>query len=206
MTITVTTLAVLCFAVASNGQGTLRITFDGPPPQAPGTAMLVTRYDEAGLSFTPISTNDGRHAFVRRGGGTLGYPENGTAYVQAGLGTTLMFTFTNRSVFDIVSVDLAGYSTVVPEGYFRFVGYRHSGEVVTNDITINGIAFQTFALGPQFTGLDRVEIPSTPWSLDNLVLRVPEPACAALAAWGLVLLAARWRMARPKPRAPARAA
>ncbi len=199
-------LAALYVTLRSNAQGTFHITFDGPPPQPPGTQYGTLRYDEAGVSFTPINPTNWGNAFARNGGGILGFPENGTAYLQAGLGTTLMFSFTNRSVFDIVSVDLAGYSTVVPEGYFRFVGYRHSGEVVTNDITINGITFQTFTLGPQFAGLDRVEIPSTPWSLDNLVLRVPEPGCAVLAAWGLVLLAARWRMARPKPQAPARAA
>jgi len=43
-------------------QGT--ITFDGPPPQPPGTAALMQLYDEGGLWFVPILGTDG---FVRRG-------------------------------------------------------------------------------------------------------------------------------------------
>ncbi len=185
-----TAVALLCQDLLCCGQGTLHITFDGPPLQAPGTARLVTQYDEAGVSFTPISTNDGRHAFVRNGGGILGFPENGTTYVQAGLGTTFMFSFTNRSVFDIISIDLAGYSDVVPAGHVHFVGYRHTGEVVNSDIPVDGMSFQTFSLGPGFTGLDRVEIPNFGWSLDNLVLRVPEPMSTSLFGWlgGFLLL------------------
>ena len=46
------------------GQGTLQITFDQPTPQPPGTAVLIHRYDESGMTFTPI----GMEGFVRTGG------------------------------------------------------------------------------------------------------------------------------------------
>src|SRR5437879_4609487 len=105
--------AGFCIAANSYGQGTLRITFDGPPVQPRGTAALVTNYYESGVLFTPITPGDPHHAFVRNGGGISGYPDDGTTYLQAGLGSTLMFRFTNGSAFNLVSVDLAEYSTVV---------------------------------------------------------------------------------------------
>ena len=56
---------VLLFATERcRSQGTLQITFDEPTPQPPGTAVLIQRYDESGMTFTPI----GVEGFVRRGG------------------------------------------------------------------------------------------------------------------------------------------
>jgi hypothetical protein len=116
------------------------------------------------------------------------YPENGTVYLQAGLGSTLMFSFLDGTVFNVVSVDLAEYSTVVPVLTVPFVGYRHDGSVVTTNMTPDGIIdgtgpladFETFYFDDRFTDLDRVEIPTHGWSLDNLVVSIPEPATGAL--------------------------
>jgi hypothetical protein len=75
------------------------------------------------------------------------------------------------------------------------VGYRQDGSVLTDDITtagiFNGIApvFQTFHFDPGFSDLVRVEIPTIAWSLDNLVLSVPEPGTSTLLAIGAVLSA-----------------
>ncbi len=44
----------LCF-----GQGTLTITFDGPPNQPVGSQILVQQYFESGMSFRPLSGTDG---------------------------------------------------------------------------------------------------------------------------------------------------
>lgn len=70
---------------------------------------------------------------------------------------------------------------------------------MTRDTTTDGIIdgtgpladFQTFDFAnyPQFSGLTRVEIPTYGWSLDNLVVIIPEPNSSSLMlAGGLVLM------------------
>jgi hypothetical protein len=171
------------------GQGTLDpllITFDGPPIIPPNSQYGVQNYFESGFWFRGRD----RNGFVRNTGYASFYPYNGTTYVQAGLGSSLLFSATNGSVFDIVSVDVAEYSSVVGPGTVHFVGYRHDGYVVTADLDTGGLDFHTVYFGPGFTGLDRVEIPNFGWSLDNLVVAgivAPPPTPVVLGrvvAWG----------------------
>lgn len=189
-------LCLISVSVCCQGQGTFNwITFDGPPPQPSGTAFLIQRYDEAGMSFVPLPGSVG---FVRSGGGRDGFADNGSPYLQTGLGTSLMFSFTNGTVFDMISVDLAEFSVTVTNTTVRFVGYRYDGSVVTTDLTTDGIIdgtgplpdFETFYFGSEFSGLERVEIPTYGWSLDNLVVSVPEPAGGTLLVAGGLLLGA----------------
>jgi len=95
-----------------------------------------------------------------------------------------MFGLDDASSFDPVSVDLAEYSTVVPDAVtVPFVGYRRDGSTVTASFTTDGVMdgtgpladFQTFQFPGGFTSVYQVRIPAYGWSLDNLVLRVPEP-------------------------------
>jgi hypothetical protein len=86
-------------------------------------------------------------------------------------------------------VDLAGYSSVLPDFAVDFVGYHPDGSTVTNTFLGSGIAFRTFGFGPEFSNLSRVEIPSISWSLDNLVVAVPEPGVLPLAVFVGALLA-----------------
>ena len=139
--------------------------------------------------FRPLGVVEPGNGFIRQGGSFSIYPENGTPYIQTALGDSLVFSFTNGDLFDLLSVDLAEYSTVVPDAAtVRFTGYRSDGSTVTRDFTTDGIIdgtgpladFQTFAF-TGFTGLTRVEVPGFGWSLDNLrVTPVPEPATGAL--------------------------
>lgn len=165
--------------------------------QLAGTAALTTNYNEAGMSFTPINPTDWNSAFGRVGADPRAErPDNGTSYLQAGLGSTLAFNFANGSIFDLLSVDLAEYSTVVPDAVtVQFIGYHPDGSSVTTSFTTDGIIdgtgpladFQTFNF-TGFTDLARVAIPTYGWSLDNLVVSVPEPTSGAmLLAGGLVL-------------------
>ena len=107
-----------------------------------------------------------------------------------------MFGFYDGSIFDLVSVDLAEYSTVIPTARtVPFIGYRPDGNIVAGSFTTDGIMdgtgplpdFQTFYFGSRFRGLTRVEIPSYGWSLDNLVVTIPEPCPGALMILGAVI-------------------
>jgi hypothetical protein len=169
------------------GQGTINITFDGSPFQPVGTSYGSSSYIEAGISFTPIDPNAPFAQFGRRkGGGTPPpyWPDNGTAYLQTGIADSLKFSFLNNSVFGVSSVDLAGFSDIHPDFSVQFVGYRPDGSTVTTDFSGNGLNFKTFYFGPEFTGLSRVEISTIGWSLDNLVVSVPEPGTGMLLLLG----------------------
>jgi hypothetical protein len=76
-----------CAATQCLAQGT--VTFDGPPVQPPGMDRMVQAYQEAGVRFAPIPETDG---FVMGGSNPpTGWPNNGTAFVGASLGNSLMF-------------------------------------------------------------------------------------------------------------------
>ena len=139
--------------------------------------------------FRPLGVVEPGNGFARTGLGVAELPQNGSAYVQTLLGDSLVFSFTNGDLFDLLSVDLAEYSTVVPDAAtVRFIGYRPDGSTITRNLTTDGVIdgtgpfadFQTFAF-TGFTGLSHVEVPGFGWSLDNLrVIPVPEPAMGAL--------------------------
>jgi hypothetical protein len=159
---------LLSFANCS-GQGT--ITFDGPPIQPPGSAWTVQGYDESSMRFKPLPGADG---FGRVWSNPPSFfPNNGTPYLNAAFGDALGFGYESGPSFSLVSADLAGYSTVVPDADFQFVGYRWDGTTVTADVMRHGINFQTYYFGPEWSGLSRVEMPNYGWSMDNLVFSVP---------------------------------
>src|SRR6185436_5962533 len=154
---------------------------------------VVSEYTEGGMRFTGADTY--WNTFTRMGGGVTLFPENGTAYLQAAFTDSLKFAFADGSVFALESVDLAEYSTVVSNAAtVYFIGYRHDGTIVTNALTTDGIIdgtgpvqdFQTLQFSDQMRNLDRVEIPlwSWGWSLDNLVVSIPEPGTVSLALLG----------------------
>jgi hypothetical protein len=160
------------------GQGTtqfIHITFDGQPLQPPQTAYTVQTYSESGVSFW--SHADG---FTRVGAGLSGRPQNGTAYVSLALGQSLGLDAPGVASFRMSSVDLAGYSTVVPDVTAYFTGYRADGSIVQTNFAASGITFQTYYFGSDWSDLTRVEVPDF-GSLDNLVISIPEPSTSALA-------------------------
>lgn len=178
------------------GQGTFQVTFDEPTPLPQGTAAYITQYQESSLSFVPILPDGG---FGRSRGGSPGYlfPDNGTSYIQAALAERIAFSHLDGLAFGLTSVDLAGYSAVVPDFSVRFVGYTQAGGTVTTTFTGSGIDFKTFYFGAEFSDLTRVEIPDSPWSLDNLVFSIPEPASGLmLLSGGLLLWLRRARQGR----------
>jgi hypothetical protein len=112
----------------------------------------------------------------------------------------MMFNYINAPAFDLIAVDLAEYSTFFQEPVsVRFLAYRTDGSIVTTTLVTDGIIdgtgpladFQTFYFGAEFRGLTRVEMPNSGWSLDNLVVSVPEPTAGALLFTGIALACAR---------------
>jgi hypothetical protein len=99
----------------------------------------------------------------------------------AGEVDSLAFSFTSGSLFGVVSVDLAGFSIGAPDYTVNFIGYRSDGSTITTSFSGSGNDFQTFYFGSDWaSGLTHVAIPNEPWSLDNLVVSVPEPGVGAL--------------------------
>lgn len=196
-------LALVAFAVCCQGQGTIQFGFDAPPLQPPGTSYFVQQYFEAGMWFRPLGILEPGNGFShRRGGGQLAgvVPDNGTSYLAAPLGASLKFSFLTDSLFGVSSVNLAGYSSGVPDFAVHFVGFRPDGSTVTADFSGSGLNFQTFYFGPEFSGLSRVETSDIGWSLDNLVVQIPEPGTGVLMVLGAALLG--FRLFKQKRRLP----
>jgi hypothetical protein len=172
-------LLAFTWPVLCRGQGTLHITFDGPPFQVPGSQILVQQYFEKGMYFRPIPGTDG---FARTWSNMPpGWPDNGTPYVQTGAVDSLMFSYLSGPVFGLASVDLAGFSIGFPNYTVNLVGYRSDGGTIATSFSGSGIVFQTHDFGSEWSfGLTRVEIPNYGWSLDNLVVVIPEPGTTAL--------------------------
>jgi hypothetical protein len=177
-------LALFGLLAACHGQGTLPITFDGPPIQPPQTAYTVQSYQESGMAFSSLT-----EGFTRVGPSLVGRPQNGTSYLAAPLGESLVFNMQNNFPFGVVSVDLASYSTLVPDFTINFVGYLPNGSTIITNFSGTGIDFRTVNFGSEWSsGLTRVEIPNYAWSLDNLTVGIPEPTSSVLIWVGAVIL------------------
>jgi len=199
--IVTTALAFMSVGLHSAEQSTAQITFEGPPPQPPGSSYSIRTYSELGVLFTPLAPQT---SFSRVGVGFPGDPQNGTTYVRAAFAESMTFSFQNGSFLNLISVDLAEYSTGFSEPLIvPFIGYRQDGSSVQTSFMTDGLIdgtgrladFQTFYFGSEFSNLTRVEIPAWGWSLDNLVVAVPEAGTYALLILGIGM-AAIWRFKR----------
>lgn len=177
-------------------QGTLRITFDGPPTNyPPGGSIDLSSYSEAGMLFEP--NVPGPDGYVIRVWPELydrHQPYNGTIFISFGR-VDLRFGFEDAGLFQLISVDLAEAWSARPTEV-QFIAYLSGGGVVSTNFITDGILqgrpgdFQTFYFGPEFTTLTHVIVPrgSANWALDNIVgQRVPEPAASSIFALAVAL-------------------
>lgn len=185
-------------------QQSYTVEFEGSPWQPLETQIAMYEYIENGIRFMPLGPSEPGNFFGRIGSGLPLYPSNSGRYLNFSVADTLQFFLTSGSLFGVVSLDLAEYSTVVPDAAaVEFVGYKYDGSIVRQtfmtDGTIDGTGaladFETFHFGPDFNDLIRVEIdPTWGFSLDNLAIVIPEPGTLTLA--GLGVLAWAWRRQR----------
>ncbi len=208
--IAITTPLALLLVSSSDikAQGTIRLSFDQLPEKPAGYGTTNSPYyPESGVGVRALGGG-----FTLRWPGGLLFPHNGTPYLQPGGSEELFFTYAGvTETFAAVSVDLALYSApsldpvtvqFVASGYTRGVSI-----IATTEFTVTGAvdsqgrpAFQTFYFPPEFKGMYYLSVsPLGPlWSLDNLVIYVPEPSSLALIGLGGGLLAIRLRKVRSR--------
>jgi len=166
-------LSLLTISHPAYGAEQLHITFD--PPLEPGWVKPMDNWVEQGMFFT------GPQGFTQYDSGRSGCPDNGTAYLHFASGPqqTLTFSFVDSTPFTLISVDLAEYSTLFAKPKtITLVCHKTDGTVETANFTVDGLIdgpggisdFETFAFGPEFTEISYVEVPTTGYSMDNVVL------------------------------------
>jgi len=89
--------ALILISSSVFGQGTLQITFDGPPVIPSNAAHTVTSYNESRMLFSPL-LGSGSFGRVGAASGSVyprsGLPDDGSAYLDTLLGESLMFSST----------------------------------------------------------------------------------------------------------------
>ena len=166
-------------------QGTTVIRFEGPPALEPGSSIGIQEYVEGGLRFRPLGAQNPGNQIGRVATAMVDMPDNGTSYLQAAGGESLAFSALDDALINLISVDLSGFSVEASNFSVVFIGYKPSQASVSVSFSGNGLSFRSFMFGPEFSGLTRVEVPSYGWSLDNLVVTIPEPGVGSLMLLGL---------------------
>ncbi len=129
---------------------------------------------EQGILFT------GPNGFSQYDSGRSATPDNGSAYLHFAKGPaqTLTFSFVDSTPFTLISVDLAEYSTRFAERMnVRFDCHKTDGTVQTSSFALDGLIdgpggisdFETFTFGPEFTEISYVKVPTTTYSMDNVM-------------------------------------
>jgi hypothetical protein len=144
-------------------------------------------------------------------------PVNGTKYLASFTSGMPWLRRADGGTFTLFGLDLAEYSSVFPEPWtVTLTGKFTGGSTITTIFTLDGHCdslpnppdFQSFTLGPQWTGLTEVRFlttvasfPGIPLgaSFDNIqVSGVPEPAVLTLTLPGLALW--WWKRRRSRTR------
>ncbi len=163
---------ILCFSTKSYAEiTTKRITFD-PAPLLNGSKH-VTNYEENRYFF---STPNGMGHYNEQSNFA---PNNGTAYLNFGVyNKPLKITRIgeNPPVFSLIQVDLAHYSLYFYFDIIEFKGIRSDGSEISQSFSLtSGIIFRTFSFNPGFKDLKSVEVNSSGFAMDNIVISANEP-------------------------------
>lgn len=178
-------LITLCFATISTAHAEI-ITFDSPP--CPKCGIHLSNYEEQGMLFT----GDFTHYGMENSGNAINESLGGVRFAY---GDNMRIESTDKSAFNLYSVELAEYSTVF-EGKQKtiiFEGVKMDSSTVTQTFSIDGFMngvndFELFLFSEDFRNLAYVEINSDIFSMDNLnysATPVPVPATIVLFISGI---------------------
>lgn len=133
-------------------------------------------YTEDGFTLAPFP--GGRFSVINNNTSS-GFPPG--SYVRLLFGDSLEITHDAGELFDVVSIDLAEYSTVFQSPQtLSWTGHKPDGTTVTHTVVTDGIMdgtgpaddFETFAFPSSFSGLTKlVAGNSNVFNADNFVLR-----------------------------------
>src|SRR5882757_6538765 len=182
-------------SLAAYAQGTLTVTFNHSVMESPGVIWGCGSYNESSMIFSPLP---GSVAVWLVGQNYPGCPDDHSTFLQGGFGDNIGFSSLTAQPFSMDSVDLAEFNTTTPDpSTVKFIGYHSDGSTISTSFTTDGLAdgfngvkdFQTFNFDPGWTDLTHVEVvgaetPGHGWSMDNLVVAVPEPSTGALLVVG----------------------
>lgn len=182
------TAFLVCSILSTCCLHALTLDMQSGPAQPPGTGSLVNQYAEKGFQMSPTGIIDinSPYRFARNGGGNPIYPENGGAYLQLLSGNSFVLSASDGSAFNMISMDIAEYSTVFQSpttaswrGYFSdnsFVDTSFTTDGVIDGMS-PGVDFEKFYFPPSFAGIVRLESTSELFSFDNIeVVSIPEPS------------------------------
>lgn len=195
------TLVFLFLAANCDAQGTLTVSFDG---QSPGTTTHIFGYSESGVDFGgPYAIPLGN--FWLNGDGIPGYPSNGSGYLELPAGSPVRVRLNPLAPFSLISFDVAELTNLPGPVSLTIVGYKFDSSIVTNYFTTDGINdgvggaadFQTVTFGTTFQNLYQVDVLSSMFAIDNVIVgTVPEPSAGALALVGVLCVAGRFKQVR----------
>ncbi len=163
-----------------------------PIATQPRTQVAIPYYDEDGFRskpFGPILASAPYHLGLA--GPNVGrIASNRTAHISVLNGDSFEILSNDGLLFDVVSVDLAEYSSVYRSPkVIVFEGILANGASVFVDFTTDGFVeggdalndFETFKFPKEFSGLSLLRSATTGYSLDNLTLSVvPEPTLLSM--------------------------
>jgi hypothetical protein len=191
-------LALMCFAAQCPAQGTMTVGFEGQTSNG--------QYSESGMLFW--NAYGPEHLTLLQSGWS-GYPDNGSQYLGSGGVDLLTFRFDTvpTTYFNLVSLDLAEGIYAGPST-LQIIGYPAMSPPVTNTITTDGIMdgpggqpdFETFYFGTDFQHVNRIQITTDRWCLDNVVISgIPEPSARGLLLLGAACAFGRSWIRRRRP-------
>jgi len=168
------------------------VTLSFDPAPIPGGAKIENFFVEGDyIAIGPFSHGSSLNA------GRASNESSG--YLELQMGSSIRVERLDGRGFNAYSISLSEYSTVVSTLSVSFTGNLKTGGTVSHTFLLDGVFdsiggaadFQTLNFPASFRNLGSLASGTTGFSLDNLVVEVPEPTGLSLVSAGVVI--ALWR-------------